>query len=417
MYQEEIQNYYSRKDIQKAILEISENREIVPTLYNGNFGIRPNALFYEKDIEHVVKQGVVSFHGSVERWRNPLALSTTMKKEQLDELRTGWDLIIDIDCSRTLDYAKKAAKILVDALENYGIKTYSIKFSGNRGFHIGMPFEIFPESIDYKPMKNLFPRVPKLVIEYLKFFIEKDLRAEFQENPKNVLTLDSAVISSRHLFRLPYCLHNKTWLVSIPLKKDELESFEREMAKPDKIKTNVKFLEAEPGKTEPEGTELLQSALFWGAKNQKEKTADFEGMKIPEAAIKPEYFPPCIKNILNGIEDGRKRSIFILIGFLHHIGWKQDEIRSMLYVWNQKNKPALRENLISITLTNQYSARKSPQMAPSCNNLAFYKDFGVCTPDEFCKKISNPVTYTLGRVRGLRKAKGIKRRAMKREVA
>ena len=50
MYKEEIESYYSRTDVQRAILEVSENREVIPVLSTGSFGSRPNAVYYEKDV-------------------------------------------------------------------------------------------------------------------------------------------------------------------------------------------------------------------------------------------------------------------------------------------------------------------------------------------------------------------------------
>src|SRR3989344_3722600 len=114
MYREQILDYYLRPDIQKALLELAENREVIPTLASGNYGTRPNAVFYEKDIEQLAKQGAVSFHCSVERWSNPLRLNTEMRKQDLDDLRIGWDLILDIDCHRGLKEAGKAAQIFVE---------------------------------------------------------------------------------------------------------------------------------------------------------------------------------------------------------------------------------------------------------------------------------------------------------------
>ena len=328
MYREQILDYYSRQDIQKALLEIAENREVVPTLMSGGFGIRPNAVFYEKDVEQLAKQGAVSFHCSVERWSNPLLLKTEMRKNEFDELRIGWDLILDIDCHRGLKEASTAAKIFVEALEQFDIKGYSIKFSGSRGFHIGVPFESFPEEIMYvSHVEKDFPRIPKIIIEYLKYFTAKDLRAAFNENPEKVLTLDSAIIAARHLFRMPYSLHPTTWLSSIPLSKDELENFDKERAKAQNVKVEKKFLDT-ANVVENEAVELLQSAIFWAQKEAKEKIRiGTEEFKVPETAIGPEFWPPCMHNILTGLEDGRKRSVFALTTFLHNIGWKKEEIQ------------------------------------------------------------------------------------------
>ncbi|MBM3204333.1 hypothetical protein FJZ55_10580 [Candidatus Woesearchaeota archaeon] len=35
------------------------------------------------------------------------------------------------------------------------------------------------------------------------------------------------------------------------------------------------------------------------------------------------------------------------------------------------------------------------KLPPNCNNEAYYKGIGVCQPDSLCKKIKNPVNYTL----------------------
>ena len=122
MYKEQIFDYYSRSDIQKALLELAENREVVPTLASGNYGSRPNAVFYEKDIEQMAKQGAVSFHCSVERWRNPLQLKLDMRKNEFDDLRIGWDFILDIDCHKGLKEAGKVGQIFIEAIEPFGIK-------------------------------------------------------------------------------------------------------------------------------------------------------------------------------------------------------------------------------------------------------------------------------------------------------
>ena len=92
-----ILKFYSRKDIQKEIFRLSQNREIAVKYGDKGFGKRPDILEYQADISELAKQGVTSFHGSVERWKNPLELKPGMTKTQLDAIRLGWDLVIDID--------------------------------------------------------------------------------------------------------------------------------------------------------------------------------------------------------------------------------------------------------------------------------------------------------------------------------
>ena len=416
MYREQILDYYSRPDIQKALLEIAENREVVPTLASGNYGTRPNAVFYEKDIEQLVKQGAVSFHCSVECWRNSMQLKLEMRKQEFDDLRIGWDFILDIDCHKGLKEAGKVGQILINALEQFGIKGYSIKFSGSRGFHIGIPFESFPEEIMYiSQVSRDFPRVPKVIIDYLKYYTHKDLRAAFNEPLEKVVTIDSGVISTRHLFRMPYALHPKTWLASIPIAKDELENFDTSKAKVENLKIEKKFLNTAE-KFENEATELLQAAFDWAQKDATEKKKiSIEEFKLPISAIPPEFWPPCMHNILRGLEDGKKRSVFVLTTYLHNIGWKKDDIERFLLSWNEKNKPPLRENIVKLQFEGQFK-RQKPQMAPNCDNMGYYKGYGVCTPDSFCATIKNPVTYTLRKFRAAQPKKKLLKKERKTRV-
>src|SRR3989338_6776314 len=216
----------------------------------------------------------------------------------------------DIQNQKGLKEAGKVGQILIEALEQFGIKGYSIKFSGSRGFHIGIPFESFPEEIMYvSQVSRDFPRVPKVIIDYLKYYTYKDLRTAFSEPVEKVVTIDSAVISARHLFRMPYALHPKTWLVSLPISKDELENFDTAKAKVENLKIEKKFLNTAE-KFENEATELLQAAFDWAQKDASEKReVSLEEFKLPTTAIGPEHWPPCMHNILRGLDDGKKRSV------------------------------------------------------------------------------------------------------------
>jgi|TARA_Y100000310_G_scaffold344531_1_gene457786 hypothetical protein len=415
MYREQIEKYYSQPEILKAMTQIAEDREVVQSLPNGGFGKRPNTVFYEQDLLQMVKSNAISFHCSVERWKNPLGLSTSMQKSDLDANRAGWDLIIDIDCDHGLEYSQKAAIIICDTLEKFGIKNYGIKFSGNRGFHIGVPFEAFPESITgIGNIEKQYPRVPKIIIEYLSFFIEKDLRSAFGKEPKDILKLDAAVAASRHMFRMPYSLHQKTWLTSCVITRQELENFKPEDAKPENLKEIRLFLPVDVEKNE--ALELLRSAIFWDSRREKAKPSDNLGeFKVPENAIPPAYFPPCIKKILTGLDDGKKRSIFVLSAFLQNIGWKHDDVLKMALEWNTKNKPQLNENIVTAGVKHHFSKPRA-QMAPNCKNPGFYTDYGVCEPDDFCKTIQNPVTYTLARAKRAAKKRRTKKSVKKESV-
>lgn len=69
-----------------------------------------------------------------------------MTEEQLNDLREGWDFLLDVD-SKYLDYSKIAAQLLIQALEFHGIKNMNVKFSGSKGFHILVPWKAFPKEV------------------------------------------------------------------------------------------------------------------------------------------------------------------------------------------------------------------------------------------------------------------------------
>ncbi len=430
MYREQIEEYYSKEGICEIIAEVALDREVVPIYADGSFGKRPSMINYAKDVEEFVKEGAVSFHGSVERWYNPMLLKTDMKRSEYDELRKGWDLIIDID-AKSFEYSKIAAKLFISLLKSYDITSFSIKFSGRRGWHIAVPYEAFPEEINGKPTKLEFPRLPRIIISYMKKIVENELRKRIEKlkgvlisNPYEYVEIDTNVISARHLFRLPYSLHTSTWLVSLPISHKKIESFEIEDAKPEVVKVKEKFLnvEATPG----EATELVRNAIFWyeeykerEEREKEKKIVEVERnikMKIkgkPRKAIDPKYFPPCIKKMMEGLDDGRKRAVFVLITFLYYMGWPLEKIEKFLYEeWNERNSEPLRESVIRASL--RYQRRRlekglEVQLPPNCDHENYYKNIGVCEPDDICKSIKNPLTYALKK-RSLQKSGKVRKR-------
>ncbi len=405
-------DYYSR-EVCSAIAEAARDREVAFALPDGRYGARPNIVNYPRDVLAMLEQGAVSFHGSIERWRNPLELSTELPKSRMEEMRIGWDFIIDIDCNLGLDFAKKTASVFLKALDSFKIADCTIKFSGNRGFHIGVPFEAFPEDIGGKESRLLYPDLPKKIVDYLKIVCADKLRKEVvradvpkpekdigEVDPYEFVEIDSGVFSSRHMFRMPYCLHQKTGLASIPIRARDLDKFVPEMAKPESVVVKEKFLERE---VVSDATELVRSALFHAEYVKKEEPVaekrDFSPITSP---VNEAAFPPCIKKISLGLSDGRKRSAFVLATFLLNIGWKEGDVLNYLREWNKKNKEPLRDNFLALTLKSQARRRKA-QTPPNCSNESYYKNFSVCTPDGLCAKIKNPLSYALARTRMMQK--------------
>jgi hypothetical protein len=417
-----VQEYYSRGDIQKAIIDVARNREIAGVFKSGSFGTRPNVLVYPNDVIEMVKSGVIEFHSSLERWSNPMAI----RLDNYEELRIGWDLILDIDC-KEFEHARITATVLCKSLEKHGVKNYSLKYTGGKGFHIGIPWESIPDTIDYKKSVTMFPDVARHIGLYLKNHIREDLGEAFLRkykpeelaaqsgkplgkilvndnvDPFQMVEIDSVLISSRHLFRMPYSLNRNSGLVSVPMKLDNLRRFRKDDAHPDLVRVRERFLDnGKPG----EADILVAEAVDWWARKQ---VAEMERVIKRAALSRPaprELFPPCIKTISEGLSDGRKRSVFILRNFLYSLRWDKGDVEKFIIEWNQKNKPPLSGSIIKSQLRWQKD-RKDSMPPPNCIKDGYYENFGVCKPDHICgknKSIKNPVKYTIVNL-GKRKGK------------
>ncbi len=419
--------HYKKKFIQEYIFRHCEDREI-GVMYNQFFGKRPNVITSPRDVLELAKKGASSFHASEERWLNPLQLSSGITRKEMAKLRIGWDLLFDIDCHQ-FEYSRIAADLIVKFLKTWDMKNVSCKFSGNKGFHIGIPFEALPSIINGKETVDLFPELArkiamyvtekiktKLADEILKYedgdfykikdktgLEQKDIVAYSKNkygdkipylNVENFLEIDTILIASRHLYRVPFSLHEKSGLVSVPVDIDNILEFEKKYANPENDLEKYSqyiFLNRD---VKPENIEnfIMQAMDFNYKKPEKtmgKSKKEFEGVEITER-LGDELFPPCINCMLKGLEDGKKRAVFIMVNYLNNLNWKKDEIKEFLMEWNKNNTEPLRETYINGQL--RYLNKK--MMPPSCNNKDYYKALLVCKPDSFCNKIKNPVNYS-----------------------
>jgi len=170
-------SYYGRKDVQKAMFEFCKGRETVANFNNQFFAKRPDCFDYPNDILTAANQGATSFHCSEERWEDPLKINTNMTPAQYNEIKTGWDFLIDID-AKYFDYAKIAARILLKTLEEHGARNVGIKFSGSKGFHILVPFEAFPKQVGESLTKDNFPGWARAIAGYMKMKTIKQITQE-----------------------------------------------------------------------------------------------------------------------------------------------------------------------------------------------------------------------------------------------
>ncbi|MBW2965316.1 hypothetical protein KY363_07705, partial [Candidatus Woesearchaeota archaeon] len=441
---------------------------------------------------------------------------------EYDSLRIGWDLVLDIDCP-VWEFAKLVSALFVKALQDHGIKAVTAKFSGNKGFHMAVPFEAFPEKVVVKGQemmtKDMFPEGPRRIAAYLLDFIGKkyvsvsvdkitfggthsytfaelehktgkdpaellqtycttcskkstkqsekkisftcpkcgsslqgDVMDEYKSctkcgvimersvhdttrkccakpnivtvfNPLSIVEVDTVLIAPRHLYRAPYSYHEKSGLVSVPIHPDSIIDFEKNEAEPSKIKIGkYGFLDRE-GVSPGQAAKLLVEAMDFTARKEikarnledleraeKQTMREFEEV---QSAIPEQFFPPCVQLISKGLKDGKKRAVFVMTNFLASCGWDYDAIEEWLRKWNENNPEPLRDQgfLGQLRYAKQQNKKVLP---PNCDNTAYYKSFGVCQPDGFCRYIKNPANYAIKRARYAQKDAGKGKKGVKK---
>jgi hypothetical protein len=486
--------FYKKPFVRDALIYHAQDKEISAVFHGGYFGKRPDVLVYSNDVLELAKKKASSFHCSEELWHNPLSIRTGMKRHELDELRKGWDLILDVDCP-DWELSKLTTHLFIKALKHHDVSCVSVKFSGNKGFHIAVPFEAFPKTIsvagEIKEVKDLLPQGPRAVASYLLSFIQRNFITVNQSSkevifdssftfsfdqlqkiaklsgkslfvticpsclksaslpssliiyqchqcghvsrPKgspdlircekcsfpvsarkqkyscsfcsseklpvqqvdisSVVEVDTVLIASRHLYRMPFSLHEKSGLASIPIPLDGVLSFNKSFADPKKLSPNVvsiPFLDRS-GVTTFEATNLLREAFDHASQNIF-SSSPLPKIEIPKEAILKDFFPPCISSLSAPLEDGKKRALFILVNFFRSVGWSKEQITQFIYDWNDDHPEPLREQYLKGQLS-QIRSNKKILPPPSCSNKDYYKSLLVCSPDGFCPRIKNPAQY------------------------
>ena len=436
---EKIKAHYMRSEIISEMLDASPNKEIVGSFGGVGYSKRPDILEYDNDITVLVKKGVTSFHISEEIWENPLSLAPGIDKKKLRGLRKGWDLIIDIDCPHW-EICKSITHHLVQAIKRFDVKNVSVKFSGNKGFHIGIPQESFPDEF-----RKDFPEMPRKISAFLLNeimdeakedvvrILEKDYGINYAEkleeifgkpksvllvngeiNPSEIVEVDTLLISQRHLYRMVYSVNEKSALISIPINPDKVLKFEKNIAS---IENNVysrfKFLdrslsikndaqrlciEAIDSQADPKSFITKEMEV---KKELTEAQREFEEMKekIPE-----ECFPETIKKLLEGgFSDGKKRAFFVLRNFLICVGWSSDEIKTRLDAWNSTHLEPIRDTIFKTQLNyaDQMIKRNERMLPPNFSQINFYSDI-IGELSEY-KIAKNPLSLAIRRYNNYKK--------------
>jgi len=318
----------------------------------------------------------------------------------------------------------KVYDVSVEETESFFGNNYPVLLhnSGNKGFHIAVPWNAFPKEVDGIETAKLFPDLPRKITGYLKEFIREKLIEEIGKTTKQKSYIkgkekigdyaedvmpDIVLVSPRHLFRMPYSLNEKSGFASIVIRPEQIDEFNPGWAKPERVLPKV-FL---PDARKDEAKELVIQAMDWAKKHKEEKSFKKTDFVIKDAS--PEFYPPCMKLLLQGMKsDGRKRALFILLNFLKSLNLDNDKLKEKIMEWNKLNFNPLREGYIFAQLS--WFSKKKPVLPPNCIH-ALYKEIGLCHPDFFCQKIKNPVNYTIAKTLMIERQKHALKRKKQKE--
>lgn len=237
----------------------------------------------------------------------------------------------------------------------WGIPNNMIRlyFSGAKGFHIVIPYEIINITPD-KDLNRKYKKIAQLVIKEC-----------------NLTHLDVAIYDKRRLFRIPNSINSKTGLFKIPLSLDVL------------MKNNfdhIKQMAMQPNDVQNDTPIKIEKAckyfnmLF--AKSNKQ-SCSYKKNKISNNNIQAyNKLLPCIQYILeNSVKQGKRNNItVILASSLLQLGKSLKEVFSILEEWNKYNEPPLSDAELGATIVSANKLNKHDK----CYGCTAIRNLNLC---------------------------------------
>ena len=235
-----------------------------------------------------------------------------------------------------------------------------IYFSGNKGFHLVVPYEVLGIAPD-KELNVKFKKLARLVAKEC-----------------GCSCIDMKIYDRKRLFRIPNSINSKSGLRKVPITMKQLETFtyENMMAWASEERESP-F--AEPQLIPKSAAHYKKLFMLLQPKKKPVIAKKKEAYKIPD---KHRKLLPCAKEILlTGAEKGRRNNTTVaLASSLMQSGRKLKEVEEILSEWNQYNDPPLSENELHTTLMSAHHMLSNGKTS-GCQT---FKDMGLCVGKE-CK--------------------------------
>lgn len=227
-----------------------------------------------------------------------------------------------------------------------------IYFSGKKGFHIVIPYQI----MGIEPHEKLNE-------------IFKVIASDFKNISKHK-TVDTKIYDRVRLFRLPNSIHPDTKLYKIPLTMAELRYSSLDQI--EALAGSARELERKPPRYNPKAHKQYKAYIEKWLQEEKK-------LSTRKGETKLDFMPFCVKNILQNEapEGGRNNTMAALACYFKNRGNSESEAMEKLRRWNEKRcSPMLKDSEIKVTLSSIYKGRYNY----GCRTLC---ELGGCSKD--CK--------------------------------
>jgi hypothetical protein len=155
----------------------------------------------------------------------------------------GRDIVLEVDAKQDRREAFEGGRRIMEFLDRYGAP-YRVKFSGNSSSHVIIPRAAYETLVPEEQRAASFRRLYAWVVEHCGVAVDGSFGGEY------------------HFLRLPYSLNERTGLVSLPLRPEEYDDFELEMAEAPRVRVEEWWFATEDLLARREGMlRLLREAL------------------------------------------------------------------------------------------------------------------------------------------------------------
>jgi len=226
------------------------------------------------------------------------------------------------------EVARRSAIKLIKFISSIAVplKYISIFFSGNRGFHIEVPFQV----VGAEPCHNLLP-------------IFKEIALERICTPLKLEGFDATIYSWRRQWRVANSIHPKSRLHKIPITWDELNLPMEDIRRLAK-ESRFEFPDPSPWEGPPNETlaQWYEESRYKLLQPRKSRMITRQIHKIPsrpdDVSMPESWYPPCVKDALEvgitkkGLERGvnRNRASLVVCTWLKDSGIDREDARKIL---------------------------------------------------------------------------------------